>query len=387
MAVVSYYADAHSQGPFEESPTVSNMANLFDASTSTFATFANNGAQVSWVGFSAPSSMPGASITQVRVRIHDGTSFGSYTTLTAPSIGWSWSEVSELICYFYRNSNNNALLDIYETANFEELALVSFPSNTPSYIELEVTYTGPVTKTQTAAARISKTLTKTQATKARISNTKTKTQIATARVQQASILTKTQSTVARIAKTLTKTQSATSRVSITGAETQTAIARISKSFTKTQTSIARIAQGKTKTQSATARVVQSKIYSLGAYASLPTTNASLSTIYTDAQVLDVSTIDGVYVDALANNNYIIHQFGVLTPSIQQVNPSWTGKIARPCTASPLTMQIYNFNTNSWETLTTDSISVNGVVSISGNQSSNLSNYFDANTMFWVRVYQ
>lgn len=110
----------------------------------------------------------------------------------------------------------------------------------------------PVTKTQSAIARIAAVVTKTQGALARVANSYTKTQGAVARV--ANTYTKTQGAIARIAHAETKTQGAVARIQNTATKTQGATARIQKSFSTTQGAIARIGVAVTKTQGALARV-------------------------------------------------------------------------------------------------------------------------------------
>jgi hypothetical protein len=108
------------------------------------------------------------------------------------------------------------------------------------------------------------------------------------------------------------------------------------------------------------------------------------------QVNNVSTVDGVYVDDIGTNTYLIHQFGNQTPSLTaRIKPTWTGRIGKTATnITPVTMQIYNFNTTLWETLATNTTATGGsIVTLNGSVSTGLTNYYDNSHYCYVRVYQ
>ena len=178
-----------------------------------------------------------------------------------------------------------------------------------SYDDFTLPFGATVTKTQTAKARVQKTLTAAQTAKARIQAADTATQAATARITNTAA-TKTQTAKSRIQITGTKTQTAKARIQIVGAlagfdpisedflgnplefelglgqsyddftlpdlsvvppgtktqtakariqnnavtKAQTARVRVQRTLTKTQTSVARVQKTLTKTQTSVARI-------------------------------------------------------------------------------------------------------------------------------------
>jgi hypothetical protein len=229
-----------------------------------------------------------------------------------------------------------------------------------------------ITKTQTATARIAQKYTKTQSSTAHITAVVNKTQTATAKI--ASTLAKTQTATARIAQNFTKTQPATAKIAVTVTKTQTAIAKIAKNLTKTQTAIARIRGPKE--------------YYRDSVGTLPTTNSTLATAYTATDITNVATVDGVFVDLAGFNTYLIHEFVVFNASQQIITPTWTGKSTKSTVTFPVYLQIYNFTTPGWTTLTSNNTTAAGTVfTLTASQSTSLSSFYDANGYCWVRVYQ
>lgn len=159
----------------------------------------------------------------------------------------------------------------------------------------------------------------------------------------------------------------------------------------TQGSVARIATGGSKTQTSVANIIGAKRYSRGGYASLPTGNSDLTTIYTSTEVSHVSSHDGVYVDDVSNQAYRVHQFvqnnGNLNP-LSEINPVWIGKCGQAASVANVVLQIYNLNTSAWETLDTDSTTAAGTdLTLNGSIVSNISHYLDTNGDSYFRVYQ
>jgi len=134
MAVSTYYIDAHG-GVTDASANWTNDANAFDGNTATYAIPASNcdgsSGYLQGSGSNAPGS--GGAISQVRVRVFDARSFspitinatadiydsatllgtatgglnayGSFVTLDAPSGGWDWTKLQNLIARGYGEAN------------------------------------------------------------------------------------------------------------------------------------------------------------------------------------------------------------------------------------------------------------------------------------------
>jgi hypothetical protein len=98
--VNTYYFNASDSGPTDSSNAWTNDANAFDGNTGTAATCSTDGTVLSGAGTTAPTS--GGAISRVRARIYSelsgggGAGWGSYSTLSTPSGGWTWQKVNDL---------------------------------------------------------------------------------------------------------------------------------------------------------------------------------------------------------------------------------------------------------------------------------------------------
>jgi len=120
---------------------------------------------------------------------------------------------------------------------------------------------------------------------------------------------------------------------------------------------------------------------------LPTTSADLETLYTDQEEIDVSTDNGTYVN-VEGSNYLIHQHAKVNSNKSALSIKWNGQSTLAPSSSTVYLQIYNFNTNSWETLSSNnSASANTDFSLTGSKTTNLTYYYDSDNYCYVRVYQ
>ena len=120
---------------------------------------------------------------------------------------------------------------------------------------------------------------------------------------------------------------------------------------------------------------------------LPTTSADLDTLYTDQEEIDVSTDNGTYVN-VEGSNYLIHQHAKVNSNKSALSIKWNGQSTLAPSSSTVYLQIYNFNTNSWETLSSNnSASANTDFSLTGSKTTNLTYYYDSDNYCYVRVYQ
>jgi hypothetical protein len=120
---------------------------------------------------------------------------------------------------------------------------------------------------------------------------------------------------------------------------------------------------------------------------LPTTTADLDTLYTDQEEIDVSTDDETYVN-VEGSNYLIHQHAKVNSNKSALSIKWNGQSTLAPSSSTVYLQIYNFNTNSWETLSSNnSASANTDFSLTGSKTTNLTYYYDSDNYCYVRVYQ
>lgn len=147
-----YYIDASDLGPNDDDSVWTNEANAVDGATGTYATcntpnfIAGEPAasELRADGTNAPSS--GDTITQVRIRNHNGTGWGSYVTLSAPSGGWTWAKVQGLESFTEGESLSSTIVSfLYADGDFGGTILGSCSVSTVSgeyrlsKIEIEVT--------------------------------------------------------------------------------------------------------------------------------------------------------------------------------------------------------------------------------------------------------
>lgn len=133
-----------------------------------------------------------------------------------------------------------------------------------------------------------------------------------------------------------------------------------------------------------------KYYTREANASLPTTDGHLATKYSASEVTDVDTDDNTRVDIdSVNGNYLIHQFEVKNANdTDNITISWNGQTLIAPSLKTVYLQIYNYNTASWETLDSDNTTAkNTDFDLSGSITSNQTYYYDASNYARVRVYQ
>lgn len=153
MPTTTAYFDASDDAVSDPNGVWSNDANLFDSSTTTYASTNQNGSTSSNYLFAGGTSASGSgTITQVRARIRglsypstlyaaiytDGlgellgtptrygasAGYGDYVTLSTPTGGWSWAVVAALEVKVYKATGSDTSL--------------------AHYIELEITYTTEV---------------------------------------------------------------------------------------------------------------------------------------------------------------------------------------------------------------------------------------------------
>lgn len=131
-------------------------------------------------------------------------------------------------------------------------------------------------------------------------------------------------------------------------------------------------------------------YTKGDYASLPTDDTDLSIIYSLIEIENLDSTNGTTIYQYITSNYSIHQYrevagtsGTATSGIF----TWNGQSNYAPSSSVVTMQIYNFNTASWETIDTDNATAASTNFTLYAVVSNLTNYKNANNETVVRVWQ
>lgn len=125
-------------------------------------------------------------------------------------------------------------------------------------------------------------------------------------------------------------------------------------------------------------------YTASDEASLPTNANDLSTAIT---LSDVDTDDNTYYET-TGSNFVIHQFKYThTNSTDDIEITWRGRTSLAPSTATVTLQIYNYNSTSWENLDTDSsTAADTEFVLTATQSTNLANYYSSNVVA-ARVYQ
>ncbi len=177
-SVDTYYFDASDAGPTDAGSDWYSDANAFDGSTASHAGIAGDYGQGTLTGEGTNAPASGDSITQVRARFHaytmgagtingvywredtasTGTLLGSdtswysffpsawssYTTLTAPSGGWTWAKIQALAVDFDAENGDATNAEIY----CSEIEVTSgggwetLDSDSTTAIDTEFTLTG-----------------------------------------------------------------------------------------------------------------------------------------------------------------------------------------------------------------------------------------------------
>jgi hypothetical protein len=131
-------------------------------------------------------------------------------------------------------------------------------------------------------------------------------------------------------------------------------------------------------------------YSREDASTLPTNANDLATIYTSGEEGDVATDNNVYVDLTAADNGV-HQFRKQNDNGNNTDDiTVTVRVKTDLAPSTETvyLQIYNYNSSTWETLDSDNTTaVDTEFVLTGTQSDNVSNYYTTGNYVAVRVYQ
>lgn len=175
-----------------------------------------------------------------------------------------------------------------------------------------------------------------------------------------------------------------------GTTVQTATSPPTVTYTKANNVIGFILAPYTKANSVRANIGD-KTYSREEAVSLPTDDAELDTAYSTSEYTTVATDDGSRV-AVEGSGYVLHQFkkaftnNSLGPTI-----TWNGQSTLAPSSATVYLQIYNYNTPGWETLSSNnSASAGADFTLVGGISANISNYYTGSGSKYLaafRVYQ
>jgi len=130
------------------------------------------------------------------------------------------------------------------------------------------------------------------------------------------------------------------------------------------------------------------IYSRADLQSLPSKDNNLTNVFSPQEYLDVENLDGRTSIQTSDGGYSTFLFKNKNTNQETISATWTGKSNIAPSSSTVYLQIYNRASTTWETLDTDSTSsVDTNFTLTGTQTTNLSNYFDDNYWISCRVYQ
>lgn len=243
-----------------------------------------------------------------------------------------------------------------------------------------------VSATITGLGRITASTTRTILGISTIQNTTTRTINGLARIQQA--VSATIDGIARITASTSRTITGIGNILGTTAQTITGKARVTASTLQTIVGKARITVSVTQTITGIANIIRSKVYTREANASLPTDNADLSTNYSDPEIDDVALEDSVFVE-IEGSGFVLHQFKDLhTNNVDNIKGTWIGKTSLAASDSTVYLQIYNYDTEAWETVDSDSSAgVDTPFTLTAVVTANLADYYGVNYEVSWRVYQ
>ena len=134
------------------------------------------------------------------------------------------------------------------------------------------------------------------------------------------------------------------------------------------------------------------VYSRGKKLNLPSDDSDLDILFVSSEYVDVSSDDNIYVQQCGRDTLDPYAIFVWknkhTNNKDVIISSCVLKTSIAPSVSTVYLQIYNRNSGTWETLdSNNTATANTEFTLSGTQSSNLSNYYDDS--FWVsfRIYQ
>jgi len=124
---------------------------------------------------------------------------------------------------------------------------------------------------------------------------------------------------------------------------------------------------------------------------LESNDTTLATTFSEQDYTDVENDDNVYVDLQGTARYmkfLFKEFNENESNTQKFTITWKGKSSVAPSSSTVYLQVYNRTLGQWETLASNNTSpANTKFTLTGTQPTNLEDYYDANYVISVRVYQ
>ena len=135
----------------------------------------------------------------------------------------------------------------------------------------------------------------------------------------------------------------------------------------------------------------SDLYSRESASDLESDDSVLTTQFSEQDYTDVGTDNDTYVDLQGTAQYMKFLFQEVNDNEtneQKFDITWKGKSSLAPSSATVYLQIYNRTDEIWETLDSDnSSSADTKFTLSGTQSTDLSDYYDENYIISARVYQ
>jgi hypothetical protein len=128
-------------------------------------------------------------------------------------------------------------------------------------------------------------------------------------------------------------------------------------------------------------------YTRGNYVALPGNDNDLEVTYTTQDETDVSTKNDVRVGQTGVLEYMVHQFKDFVGSNTSCQVEWEGQTSQAPSASIVYLQVYNRNTTTWDTLTSNNTANIDTDFNMTAEIADLTNYKDASNVISCRVYQ
>jgi len=147
------------------------------------------------------------------------------------------------------------------------------------------------------------------------------------------------------------------------------------------------------TLTADAEMIDHREYRREARVSLPTDDTVLTTLFSAQDYADVASSDDDRVDFLSDREkYAIKTFrNRFSNNTSELSIDWEGQVTIAPSDSTVYLQIYNFNSDSWETLDSDNSSPEDEdFTLTGGKTTSLTDYYEnKGGLYWTlcRVYQ
>jgi len=129
------------------------------------------------------------------------------------------------------------------------------------------------------------------------------------------------------------------------------------------------------------------MYSMGNYAALPANDNDLETLYSAGNVTDVATDNDVRVGQAATDEYAIHEYKDFVNGTPSVTIEWQGQTNLLPSLSTVYLQIYNHDTDEWETVDSDNTSAVDTDFTLTSGIADVTDYKDSSDVISCRVYQ